>query len=213
MAEILTFQARAAPVRAIAPAPRPAAPPRLPRLHDDLRRRAGLFAAACSILLSGLGFALVLLVAAVLRYDGAFLGIGSDGLCIGAHACGGAPFAHLGHLSAVQRTVLAIALSGLCAPALMILAHLRGLFRLYAAGIVFDPDNMARISRVGVWLLAYAALPFPMHQLLAAFRVLPGQSWFRTDEAAAAIIGLSLLLLARVIACGGELEQQRDLYM
>jgi hypothetical protein len=113
----------------------------------------------------------------------------------------------------VQRDAIAVGLAVQSAPALMILAHLRGLFRLYAAGIVFEPDNISQISRTGLWLLVYSAAPFLVHRMLGAFAIFPGQSWFRVDEAAAVIIGLSLLLLARIIACGHEIEQQRDLYI
>ena len=222
MAEILSFRAPPGhartpvapvpvPVLVPEPVPAPEPPAASQHLHDALRQRAAWSASACSVLLCVLGFGLALLVACVLRYDGALLGVGPAGLCIGAHDCGKAPFVHLGQLSGSQRTVLASALAGLSAPALMILAHLRGLFRLYAAGIVFDAENMARISRVGSWLLAYAASPLLMHRMLEAFALFPEQSWFRIDGAAAAIIGLSLLLVARVTACGAELEQRRGL--
>ncbi len=205
MAEILSFDARSVGSRPV----RARRPP-VPRLHDDVRARAGLFAAGCSILLTVLCFGLAVLTIAVLCYDGAFIGVGSNGLCVGAQSCSGAT--HLGLLSPEQREVLAIGLAVLSVPALMILAHLRGLFRLYAAGIVFAPDSITRISRIGGWLLAYSIAPFLAHRLLEAFAI-PGQSWFRVDEAAAVIIGLSLLLVARVIACGREIEQRRDLFI
>lgn len=208
MAEILSFEARRLGTRA--------QPPRKPlplRLHDDVRARAALFAAGCSVLLTLLCFGLVVLTAGVLFYDGAFLGVGPDGLCLGAQSCSSVGAAHLDLLSSSQRTAVAAGMALLFVPVLMILAHLRGLFRLYAAGIVFTQDNISQISRVGLWLLAYAAAPFLVHQLLDAFAIFPGQSWFRVDEAAAVIIGLSLLLVARVIACGDEIEQRRDLFI
>lgn len=207
MAEILSFEAR---MQGRIQRPRKPLPL---RLHDDVRTRATLFAAGCSILLTLLCFGLAVLTAGVLFYDGALLGTGPDGLCLGAHSCSSAGTTHLDLLSSAQRAAFAIGLALPCVPALMILAHLRGLFRLYAAGIVFTPDNICQISRVGLWLLAYSAAPFLVHQLLDAFAIFPGQSWFRVDEAAAVIIGLSLLLVARVIACGDEIEQRRDLFI
>ena len=208
MAEILSFTARCTEGR---PA-RPRKPP-LPRLHDDVRTRASLFAAGCSILLTALCFGLAMLTIAVLCYDGAFIGVGANGLCLGRQSCSSAGATHLGLLSPEQRDALATAVILLSVPALMVLAHLRGLFRLYAAGIVFAPDSIAQISRIGYWLLVYSIVPFLAHRLLGAFAIFSGQPWFRMDEAIAVIIGLSLLLVARVIACGREIEQRRDLFI
>jgi hypothetical protein len=205
MAEILSFEARRRGGRARH------ARMASPRLHEDVRRRASLFAAACSTLLALLAFGVAILIIGVLAYHGAYLGVGPTGLCFGAQSCAGGT--GLGLLSPLQRDAIAAGLALHSAPALMILAHLRGLFRLYAAGIVFEPDNIAQISRIGWWLLAYAAAPLLAHGMLGAFAVFPDQSWFRVDEAAAVITGLSLLLLARIIACGREIEQQPDLYI
>lgn len=213
MAEIVTFKPRSMRGRTLALRKPLSQKPVLPRLHEDVRTYASLFSAACSALLSILSFGLVLLMFGLLYYDGAFLGATPNGLCIGLQSCSSARAEHLGLLSLDQRVVIAAGLGVLCAPALMILAHLRGLFRLYAAGIVFTEDNIAQISRVGWWLLAYSTAPFLVHRLLEAFAIFPEQSWFRVDEAAAVIIGVSLLLVARVIACGGEIEQHRDLFI
>jgi hypothetical protein len=207
MAEILPFKAlrngsRAQQVRV---------PP--PRLHEDVRRRASLFATGCSVLLALLGFGVAVLVGAVLGYHGKFLGVGPAGLCFGAQSCASAGTTSFGLLSPGQRGAIAAGMTLQSTPALMILAHLTGLFRLYAAGIVFDPDNIVQISRIGSWLLAYAAAPFLGHGMLVMFAVFPDQSWFRVDAAAVVIIGLSLLLLARIIACGREIEQRPDLYI
>jgi len=210
MADILSFEAKRGQCR---PQTRGQRKPPRPRLHADLRARAGLFAAGCSALLAVFGFGLALLVMGVLGYDGAFLGAAPGGLCVGSLSCSSPGAAHLGALSAGQREAIAASLVLLAAPALMILAHLRGLFRLYAAGIVFTVDNIVQISRIGLWLLAYSAAPFIVHRLLDAFGLFPDQPWFRPDQAAALVIGLSLLLVARIIDCGEELEQRRDLYI
>jgi hypothetical protein len=61
MAEILSFEARRTGGRtqhARKPAP--------PRLHDDVRRHATLFAGGCSVLLALLGFGLAILIIGVL---------------------------------------------------------------------------------------------------------------------------------------------------
>ena len=208
MAEIVTFKPRSMRGRTLALRRPPA-----PRLHEDIRTYASLFSAACSVLLTILGFGLALLMFGLLGYDGVFLGASPSGLCIGLQSCSSVHAEHLGLLSLGQRIAIAIGLGLLSAPALMILGHLRGLFRLYAAGIVFAEDNIAQISRVGWWLLVYSTAPFLVHRMLAAFAIFPEQSWFRLDEAAAVVIGVSLLLVARVIACGGEIEQHRDLFI
>lgn len=150
-------------------------PPR--RRREDLRRRAGLFAAGGSILPALPGCGAAVLIIAVLGYN-----------------------------SPLQRDAVSAGLALQSAPALMIFAP-------YAAELVFDQDNIARISRTGSWLLAYATAPFLPRGLLSLFALFPGLSWLRVDGAAAVMTGLCLLLLARIIACGRDIEQQPDLYI
>src|SRR5271156_2204579 len=45
-------------------------------------------------------------------------------------------------------------------PIAMIFWHLRGLFDLYARGIVFARENASHLKRVGVWLIAYPFAKF-----------------------------------------------------
>ena len=205
MADIVTFPAR--PLRSDARLPP------LPRLHGAVRTRASLLAAGFSVLLTILSFALVMLVGAALMYDGSFVSLAPTGLCLGEQACQLPGTEPLRALLPMQRDLLAVGLVLLSAPALMVLAHLRGLFRLYAAGIVFEADNVTQISRTGCWLLAYAAAPFLVDLLLHRAGLSPAGNWFRVDVVAAVIIGVSLLLVAQVIACGREMEQRRDLFI
>nr|WP_321985035.1 DUF2975 domain-containing protein [uncultured Lichenicoccus sp.] len=205
MADIVSFPPR--PTRTTARLPP------LPRLHGAVRTRASLLAGGFSVLLTVLSFALVMLVGAALLYDGSFVSLAPTGLCIGQQSCQVPGTEPLRALLPMQRDLLAVGLVLLSAPALMVLAHLRGLFRLYAAGIVFQADNVIKISRTGLWLLAYAAAPFLVDLLLRRAGLPGGGEWFRVDTVAAVIIGLSLLLVSQVIACGREMEQRRDLYI
>ncbi|TLU71858.1 hypothetical protein [Lichenicoccus roseus] len=204
MADIVVFPSRQ---------PRAARLPPMPRLHGAVRTRASLLAAGLSLLLTILGFALVMLVGAALLYDGNLVSLSPTGLCVGERACRMPGTLPLGALLPMQRDLLATGLVLLSMPALMALGHLRGLFRLYAAGIVFEPDNISQISRAGLWLLAYAAAPFLVDRLLNGAGLFPGGDWFRADEVAAVIVGLSMLLAAQVIACGREMEQRPDLFI
>ena len=109
-----------------------------------------------------------------------------------------------------QRLVGAFALTLLAAPAASIFFHLRGLFRLYARGVVFAAANARRIKHVGIGLLACALMPFLANRLVwpAGARIDP--VWFHLDELQAATLGALLFVIADVMQFGREVEQERD---
>jgi hypothetical protein len=94
------------------------------------------------------------------------------------------------------------------APMLFICWHLRGLFRLYAAGIVFARGNAAHLKQVGLWLVVYPVAKFAANML---FRLAGGTDtvWFRAELLYALVAGLIVFAIAQVMAFGQEIEQDR----
>lgn len=95
-------------------------------------------------------------------------------------------------------------------PVLFALANLRGLLRLYAAGVVFAAENGARIKRIGLWLVAYATAPFLGHELAVLAGHGVGMDWFHASKAQALVLGAVLFVVAQVMEVGQEIEQDRN---
>jgi len=112
-------------------------------------------------------------------------------------------------LSAVTRGVGVIATAVAAAPFLMVFWELRGLFWLYARGIVFARENAVRLKRVGLWLISYPFAKVAVHML---FRLAGGldKVWFHMEMVYALVAGLIVLAIAQVMEFGREIELDRS---
>ncbi len=83
---------------------------------------------------------------------------------------------------------------------------MRGLFGLYAGGIVFARENAAHLKRIGVWLVVYPFAKFAANML---FRLAGGtdKTWFRRRVVDALILGVIVFAIAQVMEFGREIEQ------
>jgi hypothetical protein len=92
------------------------------------------------------------------------------------------------------------------APVIFICWHLRGLFRLYAGGVVFARENAAHLKRIGLWLVVY---PFAKFAANMIFRLAGGtdKAWFRGELIDALILGAIVFAIAQVMEFGREIEQ------
>ena len=95
-------------------------------------------------------------------------------------------------------------------PAVMVLAELRGLFRLYAAGTVFAEANAKHFKRMAIWLIAYAVTPFLSVSFLTLIDCVIDKAWFHNAELYALGLGFVLFVIAEVMEAGREIEQERD---
>ena len=95
-------------------------------------------------------------------------------------------------------------------PAVMVMYHLRGLFRLYAQGVVFAEQNARAFKRMGQWLIAYAVTPFLSVKLLSLLDLAIDRAWFHSAEIYALGLGVILFVVAEVMEAGREIEQERD---
>jgi hypothetical protein len=98
------------------------------------------------------------------------------------------------------------------APAVFIFWHLRGLFRLYAAGIVFARQNAAHLKDVGLWLLFYPLIKFAANLI---FRLAGGtdKAWLHMESVYALVLGLIVFVIAQVMEFGHEIEQEKDSFI
>jgi hypothetical protein len=97
-------------------------------------------------------------------------------------------------------------------PLLFIFWELRGLFRLYARGIVFSGDNAVHLRRTGLWLVAY---PFAKFSANALFQLAGGtdKAWFSMTLIHSLVLGLIVLAMSLVMEFGTEVEQEKDSFV
>jgi hypothetical protein len=186
-----------------------AAPPR----HERLRRRARILAA----LFSGLFWLVALSVAAMLAaalfyrgYNGAFGPTG--GLLTFPGPIDPLPpgYIYMADLALPYRLGMLFAGITQFGPAVMVMYHLRGLFRLYARGIVFAEANARAFKRMGQWLIAYAVTPFLSVEILTLLHLVIDRAWFHNTEIYSLGLGIVLFIIAEVMEAGREIEQERD---
>lgn len=94
-------------------------------------------------------------------------------------------------------------------PGILLLLSLRGLFNLYAAGIVFAPQNVQRFKQVGLCLIAHGLAPALCQFAMRAAGVAFDQAWFHLASIHALVLGGILLVIAMVMEVGREIEQER----
>jgi hypothetical protein len=182
-------------------------------IHRCIRDRSRLFALLFAALLGIVSLLLAAAVAGVLLYTGDHVFAGPDGIDIIA---GSLPktlppgVVSLGSVSFRFRIGGVFALVTQMGPAILVLANLRGLFRLYAVGTVFGRENATRIKHIGLWLIAYAVAPFLSVELLTLADCVIDRAWFHLVEAQALVLGGILLVIAQVMEAGHEIEQDRD---
>jgi hypothetical protein len=131
--------------------------------------------------------------------DGAFLSLpGVPPAIPGTVLYSSQPF--ITHLAGFVDIVIAMA------PVIFICWHLRGLFRLYAGGVVFARENAAHLKRIGLWLVVY---PFAKFAANMVFRLAGGtdKAWFRGELIDALILGAIVFAIAQVMEFGREIEQ------
>ncbi len=97
-------------------------------------------------------------------------------------------------------------------PLILIFWNLRGLFRLYRQGIVFARANAGHLRRVGIWLVAY---PFAKFAANLLFRAAGGtdKAWFSMPLVDSLVLGLTVFVIAQVMAYGREIEEEKDSFV
>jgi hypothetical protein len=177
----------------------PPLPARIRRLSRPLEWLfAGLFALGAVIL--------TLAVLGALAYSGARLQVWPGGIQIYIEAqVPPVPpgWTTVGALPLIQKLALSVSACLMVVPALAILWHLRGLFRLYGQGVVLEVRNARRIGAIAAWLIAYAVGPTLGHLVVAASGF-DDRGWLRLDSLKALILGLVLIVVARVMRWGAE---------
>ena len=185
-----------------------------PLKHLTLRKRSRVLAVAFNGLFwfVAAGFAAMLL--ADLLYRGHSMALGPEGglLLIPGPIPAPLPPGYLysADISLPYRLGGLFALIAQYGPAVMVMYHLRGLFRLYAQGIVFAEENAHAFKRMGQWLIAYAVTPFLSVEILTLIDLVIDRAWFHNAELYALGLGSILFVIADVMRTAREIEQERD---
>jgi hypothetical protein len=180
-------------------------------VHNRIRTRSRLFAALFTGLLGLSILMLTVMVGFVLFYRGTHVWADATGLWIGNPPKVPSPdFVSFASLAWRFRIGGLFALVAQFTPAVMVLANLRGLFRLYATGTVFARENATHIKRIGLWLLAYAVAPFISVEFLTLIDCVVDRAWFHMVEVQALVLGGILLVIAQVMEAGREIELDRN---
>jgi hypothetical protein len=179
-------------------------------IHRRIQARSRLFAMLFTGLLWLLVTGTAALVLGALFYSGSHVFIGADGVTITFGDGKPADMAPLASLAVRYRIGGAVALVAQMGPAILVLANLRGLFRLYASGTVFARENANHIKQIGLWLITYAVAPFLSVELLTLLDSVIDRAWFHLVELQALVLGGILLVIAQVMEAGREIELDRN---
>jgi len=180
-----------------------------PPRHRRLQARSRMLAHAVTVLLGGvLLFSGAIMALGALSHEA--LSMGPDATYLGDPPPGLPGVVPFGSLPLPTRMAYAATLILDTAPVLFALVNLRGLLRLYAAGVVFAAENGLRIKRVALGLVAYAVAPFLGHELVALAGYGVDVAWFHASGVQALVLGAVLFVIAQVMEVGRDIEQDRD---
>ncbi|HEY4940634.1 MAG TPA: DUF2975 domain-containing protein [Rhizomicrobium sp.] len=160
----------------------------------------------------------VLIGIATALFFGSHIVMGSEGTKVIFSLHGQVPRAGPGEvrmsdLPAITRLAGAVGWLIVSVPLVFIFWHLRGLFGLYARGIVFATQNALHLKRIGLWLIAY---PFANYVCNALFWLAGGAdkaSWFHLFQVQALVLGAIVYAIAQVMEFGREIEQEKDSFI
>lgn len=183
-----------------------------PPKHLRLRKRSRILAAAFNGLFWLCVAYDVVMVLTVLFYQGHNLIFGPEGGNLDYPARTTLPAGYVYWADVTLRFRIGALFAGITqfVPATMVMLYLRGLFRLYARGIVFSEENALAFKRMGVWLILYAVTPFLSVEFLTLIDCVIDRNWYHASELYALGLGSILFVIAEVMQAGREIEQERD---
>ncbi len=97
-------------------------------------------------------------------------------------------------------------------PVALVCWHLRGLFTLYARGVVFARENALHLKRVGLWLVIYPFAKFAANMLFQLFGG-TDKAWAQTLFLYSLILGIIVFVIAQVMEFGREIEEEKDSFV
>jgi hypothetical protein len=178
------------------------------------QRRVRLGSRALAWLFTGLlALSTAILVGALvtmLFYKGELVRIGPDNCYIGEGPPNSVAF---GSLPLPHRLIYGLVGIVRATPIIMLFWSVRALFRLYARGEVFSPENGRSFSRIGGWLCAYALAPFICHLFLSATGYEIDRNWAHMASLQAFVLGLLVFVIGQVMQVGREIEEDREAFV
>jgi hypothetical protein len=185
-------------------------------IYRRLRRFSRVLTILCTAILALIALDLLAYIVGALFF-GPYIQMDADGANVSIGPHGAIPHAIAGmvrfsdqpfstHLAGVVDLIVAQT------PFFFVFWHLRGLFALYAAGIVFARENAAHLKRIGIWLIAYPFAKFAANMIFRAFGGLD-HAWFHMMNVQALVLGLIVVAIAQVMEFGHEIEQEKDSFI
>ena len=97
-------------------------------------------------------------------------------------------------------------------PVIYVCWHLRGLFGLYARGVVFVRENAVHLKRIGVWLVIWPIAKFVANM---EFQLAGGtdKAWAQMVFVYSLILGVIVFVIAQVMEFGREIEEEKDSFI
>jgi hypothetical protein len=186
-------------------------PPGHPRIRWTSRGLAALF----TLLFFAYGLIVTtMLLAFLIPFAGDHLALGPKG---GLIHFGESPlppaYVAIETLPLVQRLAHVPAGMLIAAPVLVIFWSLRQLFRLYARGVVFAPENAGHLKRIGACLALHAAAPLMAHLFLNGLGMAIDQNWMHGYSLQELVLGGVVYVIAQVMQVGREIEEERSQFV
>jgi len=97
-------------------------------------------------------------------------------------------------------------------PVVLTCWHLRGLFGLYARGIVFARENAAHLKRIGLWLVIWPIAKVGAN-ILFQFAGGTDKAWAQMIFVYSLVLGLIVFVIAQVMEFGREIEEEKDSFV
>lgn len=151
-------------------------------------------------------------------FFGSHVQMGRDGMTVifglhGENPPARAGLVRLSDLPLITRLAGVLSWIIVTTPFVFVSLHLRGLFALYARGIVFSTANAEHIKRVGLWLIAFPFAQLVCNTLFWLAGGADGASWIHLMQFQAFVLGLIVYAIAQVMVFGREIEQEKDSFI
>ena len=97
-------------------------------------------------------------------------------------------------------------------PLLMILWALKRLFARLVTQPIFAEEHGRILTQVGAWLIFFAVIPF-FTDMIAGAVGSPDRNWFKYSSIGAVFLGGLLIMLARIMRHGSNIQHENASFL
>jgi len=186
-----------------------------PKTVQQIRRISKPMEFLATFMLLGLGLILMLGVAGLFLYEGPLLRIdeGSAYIFFSVEEIATVPNSTaVSDLSLYTRSGMFVIVFLQYAPLMLVLWGLKSLFARLKTHPVFEGKHAHILKHMGAWLIFFAVIPF-FTDMIAELVGSPDRNWFKWSSIGAVLLGGLLVVLARVMQHGADLEQENASFL